>query len=38
MDRLKKKTKGYSKNMNALRYALAAVFSLTNIPTDLGYL
>ena len=36
--RLQRKTKGYSKNINALRYALAIVFSFTNIPTDFGYL
>ncbi|WP_457641722.1 IS1 family transposase [Persephonella sp.] len=38
LNRLKKKTKGYSKSINALRYALAVVFSLTNILTDFGYL
>ena len=29
--------KGYTKNINALRYALDIVFCLTNIPTDFGY-
>jgi len=38
LKRLQRKTKGYSKNINALRYAFAIVFSLTNIPTDFGYL
>ena len=37
LNRLKRKTKGYSKSINALRYALAIVFSFTNIPTDFGY-
>ncbi len=35
---LRKKTKGYSKKINAVRYALAIVYSLTNISTDFGYL
>jgi len=38
LKRLQRKTKGYSKNKNALRYALAIVFSFTNISTDFGYL
>ncbi|GAB6071682.1 hypothetical protein JCM14244_00590 [Venenivibrio stagnispumantis] len=38
LKRLQRKTKGYSKNINALRYALAIVFSLTNIPTGFSYL
>jgi len=37
LNRLKRKTKGYSKNINVLIYALAIVFSFTNIPTDFGY-
>ncbi|WP_425609132.1 IS1 family transposase [Venenivibrio stagnispumantis] len=38
LKRLQRKTKEYSKNINALRYALAIVFSLTNIPTDFSHL
>lgn len=38
LNRLRRKTKGYSKNINSLRYALAIVFSFTNIPADFGYL
>ena len=38
LKRLQRKTKGYSKNINALKYALAIVFGFTNIPTDFGYL
>ncbi len=37
LKRLQRKTKGYTKNINALRYALAIVFCLTNISTDFGY-
>jgi len=37
LNRLKRKTKGYTKNINSLRYALAIVFALSNIPTDFGY-
>jgi len=38
LKKLQRKTKGYSKNINALRYALAIVFSFTNINTGFGYL
>ncbi len=31
---LQRKTKGYSKNINAWGYAFAVVFRFTNIPTD----